>query len=111
MNFWEAIVRVLGAILALALVLFLAWLVLRLLNRAMPGLQGTAAGRGRFVQVPERIPYGKGPTLLLLRVQSTVILVACSVPAGEKLWGIYVPDANHLYPPSRQHSSLSDPMH
>lgn len=110
MSFWEAIIRVLGAILALALVLFLAWLVLRLLNRAMPGLQGTSAGRGRFVQVLERIPYGKGTTLLLLRVQNTVMLVACTEHAVEKLWEIEDADGSFQPPAPGEMPSFADSL-
>lgn len=75
MGFGEAVLRVIGAIVALALVLFLAWLMLRWMNGRMPGNRG---GSGRMIQVLDRLSFGRGSGLLLVRVHNKVLLVGFS---------------------------------
>lgn len=80
---WEAIREIGGVILALVLVLLLAWLVLRWLNNRMPGLGGGSTER--MIRVLDRVAVGKNVVVLLVRVKDTVMLVAVSDHAIEKL--------------------------
>ncbi len=78
----DLIGRITGAIVALVLVLLSAWLILRWIGKKMPGVSG---GSARLIQVLDRYGVGRGSTLLLIRVQSKVMLVAISEHTAEKL--------------------------
>lgn len=82
MTFWEALLQLLGALVALAAVLLLAWFILRAIGRGMPG---TASGPVRLVKVLDRVAVNRNSTILLLRVQDKVILVAMTDHGTEKL--------------------------
>ena len=75
MGFGEVVLRILGAILALAFVLFLAWFCLRFLNRRIPGFGG---GGGRMITVLDRVNLGKNNGLFLVRVEDKVFLIGMS---------------------------------
>ena len=82
MGFWEAVARIIGAIFSLVFVLFLAYLLLNWLNKRMPGMSG---GAGRLIQILDRVPAGRGGTIMLLRVQEKVLLVAVTEKTATKL--------------------------
>lgn len=81
-DFWGTASKLIGTLFALCLVLFLAWLLIRWLNRRMPGVSG---GSGRSIQVIDRVQVAKGSTIVMLRVEEKVFLVAVSEHAVEKL--------------------------
>lgn len=76
MGLGEAFLRIVGAIAALVLVLFLAWLLLRWLNGRMPGTRSAAAGK--MIQVLDRMSLGRTSGVVLLRVHTRVLLVGYS---------------------------------
>ncbi len=82
MSFWEAAARIIGAIFSLVFVLFLAYLLLNWLNKRMPGMSG---GAGRLIQVLDRISAGRNGSIMLLRVQDKVLLVAVTDKTATKL--------------------------
>ncbi|MDL2327177.1 flagellar biosynthetic protein FliO [Ruminococcaceae bacterium OttesenSCG-928-A11] len=80
---WEVVRDLVTTLLALVLVLVLAWLALRWLNRRMPGMGGGSTER--LIKVLDRVTVGKSTVLVLVRVKDTVMLVAVSDHAVEKL--------------------------
>ena len=95
MPFGEVVLRVIGAIVALGLVLLCAWLVLRWVGGKMPGVSG---GTNRLIQVLDRVSVSRNSTIVLLRVQSKVFLVAISDNAVEKLCEMDDPDNTMALP-------------
>lgn len=91
MGFWEAAARIIGAIFSLIFVLFLAYLLLSWLNKRMPGMSG---GTGRLIQVLDRVPAGRGGSIMLLRVQEKVLLVAVTEKTATKLCEFDDPEGN-----------------
>lgn len=79
-----------GAMVALILVLLAAWLLLRWMNNRMPGMG--SGGASRLVKVLDRVPVGKNSSILLLRVQDKVLLVAVTEHGAEKLCEFDDPD-------------------
>lgn len=75
MGLGEVSLRIVGAIVALVLVLFLAWLLLNWLGNRMPGLR---TGSGRLIQVLDRVSLGRSSGLMLVRVHTRVLLVGFS---------------------------------
>lgn len=80
----ETIVRILSAIAALALVLVLAYLFLRWLNRRVPGV-GAGSAPGKMITVLDRVTLSRTSSILLVRVQDRVFLVGISEHAIETL--------------------------
>ena len=78
--FWR-IALTLGA---LVLVLVLAWLLLRWMNRRVPGMGG-APGAGRLIRVLDRLPVNRDCQLMLVKVRDRVVLLAVSAHHTEKL--------------------------
>lgn len=89
---FNAVLQIVMMLLALALVLFLAWFILRWMNKRVPGMGGT--GNGKFVKVLERVPTGKSGSIMLIRVENKVILVAVTEHAVEKLCEFDDPEGN-----------------
>lgn len=83
-EWWDAATSIGGMLLALVLVLFLAWVALRFLNKRMPGLGG--GGASRAIHVLDRVMVGKNSSVILLRVKDTVMLVAFSEHGVQKLY-------------------------
>lgn len=107
MQFWEYAGRFVAAIIALALVLACAWLLLRWMNRRVPGLSG---GANRLIQILDRVSVGKTSSIILLRVQDKVILVAVSEHAMEKLYEFDDPDGEIALPPAAEFPNFSDAL-
>ncbi|NLW78099.1 MAG: flagellar biosynthetic protein FliO [Ruminococcaceae bacterium] len=103
---WGTILRVLGTIAALVLVLFLAWLLLRWMNKRMPGMSGS----GKMIKVLDRTAAGKNSSILLLRVEDKVLLVAISEHAIEKLCEFDDPDEQIKPPPTPDYPSFSSTL-
>ncbi len=78
---WDMMLQILGAILALIVVLLLAWLLLRWMNKRVPGM-GT--GSAKMIKVLDRVNVGR-TTVVLMRVESKVLLVAMSEHSIQKL--------------------------
>lgn len=91
MPLWEAVLRIIGALFSLAVVLFLAYAVLRWMNKRVPGLNGPV-GNQRLIEVLDRVSAGRNSNIMLLRVQDKVILVAMSENSIEKLQEFDDPD-------------------
>ncbi len=85
----EPALQIITTIAALVIVLLLAWVTLRWMSKRMPGLSG---GSGRMINVLDRVTVGKNASILLIRVQDKVILVAASEHAFEKLYEFDDPD-------------------
>lgn len=81
--FWDATIKIVGALAALAFVLFLAWLVLRWIGKRT---QGVGNAQQRHIKVIERMQVGRNSTLLLLKLNAKVLLVAVSERGAEKLY-------------------------
>ncbi len=77
MGLGETILRIFGALVALVFVLVLAWFVLHWLNARM-GKIGGLGRAGRLLQVLDRTPLSKNSSLVLVRVQGKVYLLALS---------------------------------
>lgn len=90
----EALGQILWVVIALALVLGLAWVLLRWMNKRVPGMGGGA----RLIKVLDRVALGKSGSLLLVRVQDKVLLVAFSERAVEKLCEFDDPDGTLSLP-------------
>ncbi len=88
--------RVVMTILALALVLFLAWALLRWMNRRMPGMAG--GGAARMIKVLDRVQAGKSSTLLLVRVQDKVFLLGAGDRGVDKICEFDDPEGKLLPP-------------
>ncbi len=98
MGFGETILRIMGALLALVIVLALAWFVLHWLSKRMGGV--SAFGRsGRLLQVLDRTPLGKNSSLVLVRVQNKVYLLALSEHCIQTVNEWDDPDENIKPPP------------
>ncbi|MDL2294136.1 flagellar biosynthetic protein FliO [Ruminococcaceae bacterium OttesenSCG-928-D13] len=80
---WEVFRDLLTTLLALVLVLVLAWLALRWLNRRVPGMGGGSTER--LIKVLDRVTVGKNTVLVLVQVKNTVMLVAVGDHTVEKL--------------------------
>ena len=91
----ELVARISGAMLALVLVLLAAWLLLRWLNNHVPGMGG---GTTRLLKVLDRVAVGRNSSILLLRVQDKVLLVAMTDHDAEKLCEFDDPDGT-IAPP------------
>ncbi len=109
MSIWEAAGRIIGALVALALVLFLAWWVLRWVNKRVPGM-GAAGGANRLIKVLDRVSVGKNSTVVLMRVEDKVLLVAVSEHAIEKLQEFDDPDGKIKLPETPQNLQFSSVM-
>ena len=92
----EVVGRILGAMVALVLVLLAAWMLLRWMGSRMPGMGG--GGASRLVKVLDRVNVGKGSCILLLRVQDKVLLVAMTEHGTEKLCEFDDPDGTMMPP-------------
>lgn len=79
----EVIGRILGAVVALALVLVAAWMLITWLGKRVPGMASGSAVR--LVKVLDRVNVGRSSCILLLRVQDKVLLVAMTEHGTEKL--------------------------
>lgn len=108
MSWWEITVRMFGLVAALALVLFLAWAVMRWMNKRLPGLGG--GGGGRLIHVLERMPVGKSGQLLLVRVQDKVLFVAVSEHNAEKLCEFDDPEGLITGPEVMENPSFSEAL-
>jgi flagellar biosynthetic protein FliO len=95
-----------STLLALVLVLFLAWLLLRWMNRRVPGM----GGGGRLIKVLDRTQAGKNSSILLLRVQDKVFLVAVSEHAIEKLYEFDDSDGQIAPPKAPEYASFSNTL-
>ncbi len=96
MGLGETVLRILGALVALVFVLLLAWFILQWLGKRMNGLApGTG---GRLLNVLDRVSFGKGGSLLLVRVDKKVFLIAVSEHAIEKIAELDDPDENLRLP-------------
>lgn len=107
--FGETILRILGAIAALALVLFLAYVILRWLNKRMPGVGGGASS-GRMITVLDRVTLGKNSSILLVRVQDRVFLVGISEHAVQTLAEFDDPDGELTLPAAGENPGFSAAM-
>ena len=107
MGFGETILRILGALLALALVLFLAWFTLQWMGRRMTGTTGRS---GHLLKVLDRVPLGKGSSLLLVRVQDKVYFIASSEHTIEKIGEIEDPDETLKLPDPAETISFTDAL-
>ncbi|MDL2252713.1 flagellar biosynthetic protein FliO [Ruminococcaceae bacterium OttesenSCG-928-I18] len=107
MGFGEIILRILGAIVALAVVLFLAWFTLRWLNKRVPGMPG---GGGRLINILDRVSFGKNSSLLLVRVQNKVFLVAMSEHAIQAVHEFDDPDEEMKLPEQGEALPFSDAL-
>lgn len=108
MGFGEIILRMLGAIAALAAVLFLAWYILRWINKRVPGAGNS--GHGRLLNVLDRVNTGKNSSLLLVRVKDKVFLVAVSEHAIEKISEFDDPDETMKLPATSESIPFSDAL-
>lgn len=104
MPFFEAAARIVGAIAALGLVLLLAYFLLHWLNKRMPGMSG---GPNRLIQVLDRVAVGRGGSIMLLRVQDKVLLVAVTDKAVEKLCEFDDPEGKIAQPEPLQAMDFS----
>ncbi len=108
MGLGEMVLRILGAIAALALVLFLAWFILRWLNRRVPSMGGGGGkAAGRMITVLDRVHLGKNSSLLLVRVQDKVYLVGISEHTVQTLAEIDDPDGELALPEAGQNPSFT----
>lgn len=107
MEYWDAAAKILGTLAALVLVLLLAWLLLRWMNKRMPGVSG---GAQRAIKVLDRLPVGKNGTILLLRVQDKVLLVAVGERGAEKLYEFDDPDGKFDLPKPGGTTGFSDAL-
>ncbi len=107
MGFGETILRILGALAALALVLFLAWFILRWMGSRMGGTPG---GAKRLLNILDRVSFGKNSSLLLVRVQSKVYFLAVSDHAIAKIGEFDDPDGEIQTPPPGEMIPFSDAM-
>lgn len=105
----ETIMRILGAIAALALVLFLAYILLRWLNKRMPGL-GAGGAAGKMITVLDRVTLGKNSSILLVRVQDRVFLVGISENAVQTLAEFDDPEGELTLPDKGENPSFSEAM-
>lgn len=87
---WDLVGRIMGALVALILVLLAAWMLLRWMNNRVPGMGG--GGAARLVKVLDRVAVGRNSSILLLRVQDKVLLVAMTEHGAEKLCEFDDPD-------------------
>jgi flagellar protein FliO/FliZ len=76
MDLFQDILRLLGIILAIALVFFLAWFI----SRAI-AVNGTFNGKGKFFTILERFPVSKDSYILLVKTFDKILLVGMT-PGG-----------------------------
>lgn len=94
--------RLMGVLVVLVLVLLAAWMLLRWMNKKMPGM-GTG-GNARLIRVLDRVAVSRTSSILLLRVQDKVFLVAITEHGAEKLSEFDDPDGT-ITPPIPQEGS------
>lgn len=107
MTFGETILRIIGALAALALVLFLAWFILRWLGGRMNGVSG---GGKRLLNVLDRVSCGRNSSLLLVRVQEKVFFIAVSEHAIEKIGEFDDPNGELQLPPPGEMIPFSEAL-
>ncbi len=107
LGFGETILRIMGALAALALVLFLAWFTLRWLGTRMGGTPG---GSNRLLHILDRVSFGKNSSLLLVRVQQKVYFMAVSEHAIEKIGEFDDPEGLIQTPSPTEVLPFSDTM-
>ena len=112
MSTWSLAWRIVGTLLALALVCLLAWALLRWINRLQPGMSGSSK---RLIRILDRVSVSKNQSLLLVRVQNAVMLVAFNEHTAVKLAefdaakGGFDPETSSDTPPSFS-SALRDTL-
>ncbi len=105
----EVVLRILTAILSLAFVLFLAWVVIRWMGGRMPGM--AAGGKGRMINVLDRVNTGKNSGLLLVRVGDKVLLVAYSEHNVQSVYDFDDPEGAFVpYVPPASGMSFTDAL-
>ncbi len=77
MGLGETVLRILGSLIALVFVLALAWFVLHWLS-SRTGSAYSFGRSGKLLQVLDRLAIGKNSSMVLVRVQSKVYLIAIS---------------------------------
>ncbi len=97
--------RLLGVLVVLVLVLLAAWLALRWVNKKAPGV-GTG-GSARLIRVLDRVAISRTSSILLLRVQDKVFLVAMTEHGAEKLSEFDDPSGAIAPPPQGQGQAFS----
>lgn len=75
MNVWTVLSSLLSVVIALALVLGLAYFVLRLLRRWQDRFQGGAEDGERPIRFLRALPLGQGERVVLIEVRGEVMLV------------------------------------
>lgn len=103
----DGIMRTLGAVLSLALVLGCAYVLLRWINRRVPGMSG---GSGRLIQVLDRVSVGRSGSILLVRIKDKVMLLGISDHAVEKLCEFDDPDETMVLPKAEDLPSFSQAL-
>lgn len=98
----------LGAVFALALVLFCAWVILRFINKRIPGLSGGASGR--LIKVLDRVNVTRSSCILLLRVEEKVLLVSMTEHSSETLCEFQDPEGKIVQPPAEPLPDFSTAM-
>lgn len=76
MDYFQEILKLLGIILAIALVFFLAWFI----SRAV-AVNGSFNGKGKYFTILERFPVSKDSFILLIKTSDKLLLVGMT-PGG-----------------------------
>lgn len=105
----DYIVRILGAIAALAIVLVLAYFFLRWLSRRGMGI-GTGSAKSRMITVLDRITLGRNSSILLVKVQERVFLVGINEHSIQTLAEIDDPEGELRLPDPGENPAFSDAL-
>ncbi len=81
MSFWTVLSSLLAVVIALAIVLGLAYALLRLLRRWQDRVQGAAEDGGKPIRFLRTLPLGQSERVVLIEVRDEVMLVGVT-PGG-----------------------------
>lgn len=84
MSFWTVLSSLFAVVIALAIVLGLAYVVLRLLRRWQDRVHGAAEDGGRPIRFLRTLPLGQSERVVLIEVRDEVMLVGVT-PGGISL--------------------------
>ena len=98
MSFWTVLSSLLAVVIALAIVLGLAYVLLKLLRRWQDRVHGSAEEGEKPIRFLRTLPLGQNERVVMIEVREEVMLVGVT-PGGISLLKTWPADASPAMPP------------
>ena len=98
MSFWTVLSSLLAVVIALGIVLGLAYVLLRLLRRWQDRVHGSAEEGEKPIRFLRTLPLGQNERVVMIEVREEVMLVGVT-PGGISLLKTWPADASPAMPP------------